>query len=313
MDATEETSASSRAATIKTIVVPLDGSAESEVVLPHVRAIATATGGKLILFSSVYVPSTWMEAAAQLDMSKEIEAARNYLESRQAGLAAIPSEVDIGEGPPARAILECARSSGADLIAMTTHGHSGVSRLAWGSVAEKVLHSTEKPLLVVRPPEGGGPSIPAPQIKKILVPLDGSQLSQAALPFAQALAQALGSSLLLLHSVATPWAGKPGTFVPTVHDRTLRESIDAGKHLLDRLAADIERASGLTAARTVTLGDPVHQIVRLAETESIGLIVMSTHGHSGVGRWLIGSVADAVVRRTHLPCLLVRPREASNR
>jgi nucleotide-binding universal stress UspA family protein len=308
----DETSETGSAATVRTIVVPLDGSAESEAALPHARAIAAATGGKLVLFSSVYLPDMWLAPATQVDLSVEIEAARDYLESRRAGLTEIPTEVAVGEGLPAQAILEYARSSGADLIAMTTHGRSGVSRLAWGSVAGKVQHSTETPLLVVRPPEGGEPSASAPPVEKILVPLDGSRLSQAALPFAQALAQAFGASLLLLHSVPTPSAGKPGTFVPTVHDRTLRESIDSGKAMLDRLARSIESASGVTAERTVTLGDPVEQIVTVAEAESAGLVVMSTHGNAGAGRWLIGSVADAVVRRAHVPCLLVRPRETGS-
>ena len=83
--------------------------------------------------------------------------------------------------------------------------------------------------------------------------------------------------------------------------------MDAATHMLDRTVTEVE-AAGLTASRTVTLGDPVDQIVRLAETESIGLIVMSTHGRSGIGRWVIGSVADAVVRRTAVPSLLVRPQ-----
>ncbi len=301
------THGSNRSGPIERILVSLDGSAESEAVFPYVREIAAATDAVVILFSSVYVPTTWMEFTAQTEPDKEIEAAREYLEAKKLELAGIATEVEVAEGPPAKAILGLAEASGADLIAMTTHGRSGVSRLAWGSVTDKVLHIAQTPLLVVRPPEDGVPSASAPPIEKILVPLDGSELSQSVLPFARALAQALGSSILLMHSVATPWAGEPGTFVPTLHDRTLRESIDAAKHLLDRIAADIEK-TGLAVSRTVTLGDPVPQIVKVAETESVGLIAMSTHGRSGVGRWMIGSIADAVARRTQLPCLLARPR-----
>jgi nucleotide-binding universal stress UspA family protein len=131
------------------------------------------------------------------------------------------------------------------------------------------------------------------------------------LPLAQALAQDLGSSLLLVHAVSSPWAGEPGTFVPTLHDRTLRESVDAAKHMIDRVANGIEKTNALTVTRTVHIGDAVQQIVGVAEAESVGLIAMSTHGRTGVGRWMIGSVADAVVRRAHAPSLLVRPRVAS--
>jgi len=301
------TSMSKRSSAIQNIVVPLDGSAESEAVLPYVRYIAQASNAKVILFSSIYVPTTWMEFLAQIDKDKEKGAARTYLEAKRQILEGITTEVEVVEGPPAKAILGFAEASGADLIALTTHGRSGVSRLVWGSVADKVLHSAQTPLLLVRPLEGAVQSTPTLSIKRILVPLDGSELSRSVLPFAQTVAKALGSSILLMRSVPSLWAGEPGAFVPTQHDRTLRESMDAATHMLDRTVTEVE-AAGLTASRTVTLGDPVDQIVRLAETESIGLIVMSTHGRSGIGRWVIGSVADAVVRRTAVPSLLVRPQ-----
>jgi len=312
VDPTKLASAVTKSRAVRTIVVPMDGSVESEAVLPYVKQIAEATQAGVILFTAIYFPTTWMEFAAPIDLDKESEAARTYLKSKQQQLKGISAEVEVAQGPPSKAILDCAEARGADLIAMTTHGRSGFSRLAWGSVADKVLHSAQTPLLVVRPDEGGIPSAPAaPPIEKILVPLDGSELSRSVLPLVAALAQALGSSILLTHSVASLWAGEPGAFVPTLHDRTLRESKAAAKRLLARVATDLE-PTGLKVTWMVTVGDPVGQIVRLAETESVGLIAMSTHGRSGVGRWVIGSVAEAVVRRTHVPSLLVRPQPASN-
>ncbi len=209
-------------------------------------------------------------------------------------------------GAPPNAICDYARVDDDDLIVMATHGRSGVIRWTLGSVAEKVLHSTRIPLLLVRPAKADSATAAAP-IRKILVPLDGSELSQSVLPFTESLANSLGAAVVLMRSVPTLWvAAYPDGFVPTLYDRILRESREAAHRFLTRLAADAQR-TGLEVSRVLTVGDPVDQIVKVAEAESAGLIAMSTHGRSGVGRWVMGSVADAVVRRTTRPVLLVRP------
>ncbi len=301
-------------AIINRILVPMDGSKESEAVVPYVEQIAGATSATVTLMTAIYVPITWTEFLTQIDLGKEVDVARTYLERQKSGLKerGLKTETSIAvvHGAPTKAILDFARVDKTDLIAMTTHGRSGVTRWAWGSVADKVLHSTHLPLLLVRPPaEGQRASTP---IRKILVPLDASELAQSVLPFTQTLAKALGSSLVLMHAVGTPWTAYPGVDAPQFYDRALDELKESAHQFLARVNGEVARA-GLRATQVVTIGSAVNQILNVAQSESVGLIAMSTHGHSGLGRWVMGSVADAVLRRTDLPCLLVRPPMPENR
>lgn len=299
-----------RPAMIKTILVPLDGSTTAEAVLPLVTTVAAATGAEVRLFTAV-VPVAMWDTASTIRWDAEEAAARGYVlakaeELSRRGLKACGS-VAIGEA--AELIIEAAESEGADLVAMTTHGRSGIGRWIMGSVADKVLHEARAPLLLVRPSGGQSARTQAPSIGKILVPLDGSELSRAVLPLAMELGKSLGASLVLMHAVSVPWVEYPGVGAPAVVAETLDELKGAAAKLLASAAAEIaSEGSGVTTA--VTVGPAADAISVIAEEEQAGLIAMSTHGRSGAGRWVLGSVADAVVRRTHLPCLLVRPAQA---
>jgi len=296
---------------IKRILVPLDGSQWSEEVLPYVAQIAGAFKGSVTLMGAIHNPATWVDFLMQIDSGREVDLARSYLEHQRKEFAdrGIEGETNIAvvHGEPAQAILDYAKVDHSDLIAMTTHGRSGVTRWAWGSVADKVLHSTDLPLLLVRPMEDDSQK-PAQAIRKILVPLDGSELSQSVLPFAETLVKALGASVVLFHAAAPPVLAYPGAEMISM-DQPVWDTIEEEARKFVREATARLAAKGIQATGIACVGQAIDGILAAAADESVGLIVMSTHGRSGVGRLVMGSVADAVVRRASVPVLVVPPQE----
>ena len=280
---------------IERILVPLDGSELAEVVLPYVEYVAGRTGAGVRLFTAVASEAERQEATSYL------VAKRDRL--REAAVEATLSVTPDGE---AEAILAAADAWQADLIAMSTHGRSGVMRWVFGSVADKIIHAQEvPPLLVVRArPEKERPA--AVNIERILVPLDGSQLSLSILPQVEELAKALGASLVLFSGVI-PLDIYPGTeMAPARVGGILDELMSQAQSFLASLEKEVQ-GRGVKARSVVTIGFPVDEITRVAEEVGAGLIAVATHGRSGVNRWIMGSVADGVVRRSHLPCLMIRP------
>ena len=294
---------------IRTILVPLDGSERAESVLPYVEQIAGRAGANLLLLTAVYRPSAWGESPMREDLADETAEARTYLESEADRLKAkgLNVKTTIAYQREADSILSAAADEDVDLIAMSTHGRSGISRWILGSVADKVLHATHRPLLLVRAREAEERA-PAP-IDRIVVPLDGSELSLSVLPYVEEVAEALGASLILVHAVQ-PLDIYPGSeMTPTRVGDILDDLLAQGQSFLTRVAQEIEARVKVKVRSVVNIGFAVDEIVRIAQEVNAGLIGMATHGRSGAGRWIMGSVANAVVRRTNLPCLVIRPQE----
>ena len=290
---------------ISRILVPLDGSPSAEAVLDFVTRIASANQAEVLLVSAVTPIAAWDEVHAAVKWEAEEDSAGGYLGAKRDELAKVGLSVRsrVVFGAAAEVILRIAEDEHADLIGMTTHGRSGVARWVLGSVATKVLHATHTPLLLVRPPASGEQN--ASTFKKLLVPLDGSELSTSVLPFAGDLAKRLEASLVLFHVVSEPVMTYPGA--ETLFDTTALEQMQAGaREFLASAAADLT-ARGVKADVSTAIGNATDGIVWAAERGNADLIVMSTHGRSGVGRMVLGSVADGVVRRTSLPLIVVRP------
>ena len=291
---------------VSKILVPLDGSIAAEAVLPYVERIATAANVRISLFAAVDRPRDWGEDTGG-DLKGERHEAESYLRRLQARLASATGndvEAEVVASDPAAGILAAAETRHPDLIAMTTHGRSGVARWVLGSVAAKVLHATHTPLLLVRPPADGKQGNTS-SLKKLLVPLDGSDLSASVLPFAGDLAKRLEASVVLFHAVYEPVMNYPGA--EAVFDTPVLEGMEAGAREFLASAGNGLTEQGVKAEVVAAIGNATDAIVWAAEREGADLIVMSTHGRSGIGRIVLGSVADGVVRRTSLPVILVRP------
>jgi len=297
---------------IQTILIALDGSQAAESVLPYVQTIARAMRARLILIAAVDQAEGWREGGHDDDN----RAAQTYLDSIRERLAPAieaPIEARVVNAPPAQAILDAAHETAVDLIAMTVHGQTGLKAWLPGSTATKVLHAARRPVLVVRPKDRPGASEPttgpsgqAPALQTILVPLDASELSRSALPFAEDLAKALSASLVVVHAIVPLDIVYPGV-EPVAIPPSVLVDIEAAAHGFVRSIAGELTAKGLKAKPVVLIGTAADAIVEAAEAEGAGLIVMSTHGRSGVKRLLLGSVAEAVVRHSPIPVTLVPP------
>ena len=299
---------------IRKILAPLDGSELAEAVLPYVAETAARTGAEVVLLTSIQPIGVWEATAAVLNLSQEEELALQYLDGQVGRLRAqgISTRSRVVHGDAAAAILDAAADEAADLVAMSSHGRSGITRWLFGSVTDRVLHNTDIPLLIVRPPAKGQPA-PSPEFKKILVPLDSSPVAEAILPFVEAVAKAFGSSLALYHAVP-PLLAYPGfePVQPAYTGNLLEEMQKQAREFLTRVGKDME-SRGFEVALLTSVDLAVDGILSAAEEVGADLIAVSTHGRSGIGRAVIGSVADAVVRRATLPCLLVNPTRARPR
>ncbi len=267
--------------TIKKILVPTDGSPESEsafaAIMPLVRAYAPEVAVLYVIEDpegSFTPPARVAKACAALRASN------------------VDAHLELREGEPAEAILRAAREKKVDLIAISTHGRGGVVRLIAGSVAEEVLRKTEVPLLVTRP----GTTVH--DWKRIAVALDGSESSESILPEAVRLAKKLGAVLEVIR-VALPMVVFGGTETPVVIP--LEDNMPYLKGVVERLEKE-----GVEARAVGLEGNPSVAIVDYLKQSVPSLVCMTTHGLSGFPRILLGSVAESVVRNAPCPVLLRR-------
>lgn len=295
------------------ILVPLDGSELGAGILPYVGQLARGLGAHVTI---MYVTTAQEAASGAAGLERVPEGRRgtvaDYLGEmretlRTSGVAS--SDTVIRSGVPSLEIVQHAQTSGYDLIAMATHGRSGLGRWVYGSTTDKVLHSTTLPMLLLRPRDqrpAGGP------IQSAVVPLDGSDLAEAALPAAEELAKRLGLKVALLRIVPSA-AMVQGGFEPYAFDPRVDEEMEkAADEYLKSKSDELRRRQVEVSSRRMR-GYAADQIIDFAEGIGGGLIVMSTHGRSGVGRWVLGSVADRVLRSSNLPVLLLRSAAAEQR
>lgn len=295
---------------ISRILVPLDGSPLAELVLPYAGEMAGRTKAELLLVTCVQPIAVWDATVTTFSLDREESFALAYLDSKREALTAsgLNTRAKVVQGQAAEAVLEAAAEEKADLIAMSTHGRSGLSRWLFGSVATKILEGTDTPVFLVRAPSEARREKPV-SITKILVPLDGSELAESVLPFVEDAAKAFGASIVLYHAIA-PLSAYPGfeTVLPANTGDVLEDLQKQAQQFLSRVAEGI-KARGIEVSLVCSIDLAVDGVLVAARETGAGLIALGTHGRSGLGRVVMGSVADAVVRRSELPCLLVHPKQ----
>jgi nucleotide-binding universal stress UspA family protein len=311
---------------MKTLLVPLDGSALAEQSLPYARTLAKLLGAKVRLLrvitetpgddllaesiGSVYgmdEPLTIQRERQHQAFERLHQNAERYLESHAKLMHAdgIDVAVDVRVGPAADVIVEAAIGQHVTMIVIATHGYSGFKRWAIGSITDKVIHATSTPVFIVR----AEAQTRERMLKRIMVPLDGSALAQQALPLATELAQAAGAELLLMHAIAATIEAYPGFPTRGRPIPQLAEVLDAQRDQATNelgIQADTLRARNVAVATALVYGHAAEVLVDEAPRRGVDLIVMATHGYSGLKRWAIGSVADKVLHATTTPLLLVR-------
>ena len=295
----------------KRILVPLDGSALAEYALGPAMALARALEAEVLLLRSLPILQPVFALPAVLSGQIDSDLARPSSDGRHEAedyLAAARRRYECHncavhyltpEGDPAGCIVDVAAERDVDLVVMSTHGQTGVRRAVFGSVTERVLHGVHCPTLVVRTPN---------PIRRVLITLDGSPLGERVLPPALAVARALAAQVTLLRvSEATLNPLELGLMwdVEPLADEKIAAEF---RRAAERYLAEVAAREGLSDAAQVVLegaaADRIEDFARLAE---IDLIAMSTHGHTGLRRWLYGSVTARVMHSGERSMLIVRP------
>lgn len=311
-------------APLRTIVVPLDGSELAEGALPLAGALARASGATLQLVH-VFVPF-----GPRTDVPGAVVASPDLEQQLQEGmltyLADVAERVRRDTGGPVEcrplrarpirspfaetgAIVEALRrhvlGAGVDLIVMATHGRGGVSRTWLGSVVDALVRRVVGPVLLVRPRDDV--AVPARPFEHILVPLDGSARSEHVLPTVATLAALGDARVTLLHVILPQLAiarPAPRTRVDAAHlARRQEETARYLEEARERFSATIPRLETAVAVAE----HPARAIVQWAEEHDADLVALATHGRGGVQRFMLGSVADKVLRSTRGPVLITRP------
>ena len=284
---------------LATIIVPLDGSDFAARAIPDATALATSSGAKLVLVR--VLAHRALESA--VDERDAIQASLNMDADtlRADGLrveTAVRRVHPIHADDVARAIAVVADEQQAELIVMSTHGRGGLGRWVYGSVADSLLQQSTTPVLLVSPHVDS--PLPTDRRLRVLVPLDGSELAEDAIETANLLAGTLDTELTLLQVVESP--PYPYYYLPYDPDAELGAARQYLQSHADRL-----RAQGKRVTARATMGNPSWVVARVAREVEADIVVMATHGRTGLDRLVLGSVATATLQRSDVPVLLVRP------
>ena len=296
------------------IMVPLDGSSLAEAILPYVSQLASGLNAKVVLLTTVDPESPAFhggkdENGGALSREQMLERskaqARDYLTNLK-GKLTVEVELVVSEGSPAQCIIEEQERHDCDLIAMSTHGRTGIARGILGSVTDKVIHASGGPMLVVRTQEEQEqPS--SLEVNSLIVPLDGSELSESVLPHAEELAKRLSLEIILVEAinvrVQDVYFGG-GFFVdPTPLEEEL---VKGAEKYLEGVSQRL-RSRGVNVRWKTLLDVPALAVAKFARETPNSIIAMSTRGRSGFTRWLVGSVTEKVVREAGVAVLIVPP------
>jgi nucleotide-binding universal stress UspA family protein len=312
------------------ILVPLDGSTFSEAILPHAVALAHATESALILllvlepeYESIFgapgIPEMVEEEQLERMRDAQLASIHSYLENiarqlQEEGLE-IQTKVIEANHPAAQIVWYAEYDTLLLMITMTTHGRRGVLQWLFGSVTAEVVQATPRPLLLLRPDERVIPfstiNPKAVPFQNVVIPLDASPFAEQALDQAHVLASAMNATLHLVSIVPPP------NDIPILRQNEtvslmralLQTEMERRTHYLEQRAESL-REQGLMVQIHVATGHPAEEILRLSTEHQHTLLVMTTHGRSGIQRLFLGSVAMKVVQGAHVPVLLVRGRPA---
>ena len=319
------------------ILVPLDGSERAEQAIPVAASIARATHGAVILLqvtlrpTELYLLSVESSVGTEDVMAAKRDEIKHYLTRLAASEALddVETVTEVVDGLPAEAILAVANYQKADLIVMCSHGYTGFKRWVLGSITQKVAWHSTTPVLILR--EGGNRltslSPNAGHPIRALVALDGTPFTETVvIPAAQLVAACSAPAhgeLHLTHLIKHPNEKEVMAYEQIGIDVDLRRATlyNAGhylKALKERFSSEIPAESAVDITWSVEECDDVAEsLLKMAQGEgssthtSYDLIALTTHGGSGLHRWMKGSVAERVLNSTTMPLLIVHPHKLS--
>jgi nucleotide-binding universal stress UspA family protein len=300
------------------VLAPVDGSTRALRAVPWAAKLA-GPDGTVVLLRAVPPQPDYAETLFSLvgaeDTVQEIQNA--WTQTAKADMdeaAALLSESKVAveqilaEGEPDEAIVAAAARRGVEMIAMASHGRGAVGRAIFGSVADRVARTAPVPVLILRTPdEDVDPNV---VLSRIVVPLDGSEIAERALPVASELARHLGTPVYVMRAVdaATALPLAPGVFgaAPAVDaevaDEIWQEAEAEARSTVTAAVSQL-KAEGVEASGAIANGSPFFAISEA--TQPGDLLILTSHGRGGVRRWLLGSVAEKLVREVDAPVMLV--------
>lgn len=294
------------------ILVPVDFSSASDIAVAHARAVARP-GSEIVLMN--VIPAPEFDSSVVPPPSDRWETQRLAFQAAEGSLRDLKSRIDwpaggevlthVSQGDAAEEIVLQAIALDASMIIMATHGRGAAGRLAFGSVADSVARHAPVPVLLVRPPMTDEPlDVTAPG--RILVPIDGSEVSMEAVPTAVTLAK---ECTVPVNLVTVRELNRAALMPSPMNPVLIYEDDGSADELADMLeaVAAVVRQEGLPAATQVLTG-PVAPAIS-DQVQAGDIVVMTSHGRSGVRRWLLGSVAEYLVRHAAAPIMLVPPKE----
>lgn len=293
-------------------IVPLDGSQLAEVALPYAEESAGRVGAEIILVTvrqphderSQYMLECYLDKIAEMAKT----GAAKY---QEAGAKPTAVRTKVLYGNPAEEIISFADKEEDSRIIMATHGQSGLTRWALGSVADKVTRATIRPITLIRA-AGARPVVHEKgSLAKILAPVDGSKGSEVILPFLEQYAGAYKAEVTFFHVVTFLHVMTiEGYTISRENIEQLKAMIDSRKAYLEKLA-DSFKKKGIKASYQIleSKGDVADEINSYTQANYTDVIVMATHGQSGPRRWVLGSVANKVLREGNTPLTLIRTQE----
>ncbi|RMF93803.1 MAG: universal stress protein [Candidatus Schekmanbacteria bacterium] len=294
----------------KRILVPVDFSDGSMNSFNLAEFFSKDRGSKIILVHIISEPlitdpihsSEYFTPKIIADLKEELE---EKIQEEYVEKSNLKNDIEtvVLRGYPPTEIISLIEKTNADLVVMGTHGRKGLAHLLLGSVTEKVIRASKVPVITMRVD-----TVIAPEsynIKKILVPYDFSQLSEKSLHLAERIANFYHSEIDLV------FVNQPITYYPYylsdyISEEDVLEKIDEEiKEKLEALA-NREESKNIKVDTFVKRGEPYEKIIELSEELASNLIVMGTHGRSGIAHVVIGSVAERVIRSSHIPVMTVR-------
>jgi len=290
----------------KNILAPLDGSPLAESVLPHVAAIASAFDSRVTLTRvlSPAQPKDLQQPVDPLNWRITQVEAETYLETVAKRLEVLGLEVhtQVKEGPPAERIVEFAMQDNIDLLILSSHGSSGLTRWNVSSVTRKIIQNARRSTMVVRAYEKVETNLADFHYRRILVPLDGSLRAELVLPIAKTLVRYHNAEIILAHIVYKPEMPRRSPLSDedlSLIDHFVERNRQEATKYLDQIEDTLQEEHDI---RLIISDNVETSLQDLAESEKVDLVMMSAHGYSGSPRQPFGNVTTNYIEygSTHL-------------
>jgi len=292
------------------MLIPMDGSKVAEQVLPYARFLAKALAVP-VEFLEVVDPESHALLANPAQgrdgdtiLAERIKSSQDYLEAIARSFQGAQVHCLVEKGKAEQVVIEKAAMDKNTLIVMATHGRSGIQRWVLGSIADNILHGAANHVLLVRATDQGktdGEAI----LKTVVVPLDGSPLSERVLPDVAELAKKIKLAVVLLRAYALPPSVSGDDF--GLYSADLLDQLESeAKDYLAGKVKDLKTKGLEDVSSVVHIGYGAEEIIKLARNTPDNFIAMCTHGRSGMKRWVFGSVTERVVRHSGDPVLIIR-------